>query len=155
MQMMPIPMPFFAPSGSNGSGDPNASNASAAQRSVFSNPYNAPFLYSALSQDLQGQGQTQTGSSMGALGLNGNQMGLLMLATQRPMGIGSGQLSGARPGASSDPRQSRGKPTTQPASGAQRTTAGPGGLAARYFNRMGPRSPYPQSYYNRQNRYFP
>ena len=78
------------------------------------------------------------------------QMGLMMMATQNPNGIGSGQLSGAR----SSRTQSRPKAPAQPVA---RThfTSGPAGLAAHYFNRGGPRSSIPQSYYNRQTRYFP
>jgi hypothetical protein len=154
--MMPIPMPFFAPSGSNGSSDPSAAGAPAAQSNVFSNPYNAPFLYNSMLPGLQGQGQTQTGLSTNSLGMAGTQMGMLMLATQRPMGIGSGQLSGTGSGGGGDSRKSRAKTTaTQQASGRSRTALQPGGLAARYFNRTGPRSAYPQNYYGRQSRYFP
>jgi len=81
------------------------------------------------------------------------QQGLMMLAGQSQMlGIGSGQLSGVRPG-SAGPSQGR---TAQTASSKSRGSASqPGGLAARYFHRNAPVTRYPQGFYNRQNRYFP
>jgi hypothetical protein len=91
------------------------------------------------------------------MGLSPAQLGLLMLSTQQPLGIGSGRLSGARGGPSpgSDPRAERGPATARHAGDRARTQAQPGGLASRYFNRSSPRSPYPQNYFQRQNRYFP
>ena len=78
-----------------------------------------------------------------------NQMGML--------GIGSGQMSGVRPGAG--PARGRTKQQLPRSRGARRRT--PGGLAARYFNRtISVNRPVnvsriPQSYYTRQNRYYP
>lgn len=166
LEMMPIPMPLFTPAPSSNSGNPaTASGGPPTPANIFSNPYASPFLYSSMLPGLQAQAQTgsstlqaqtQTGSSTSPMGMLPAQMGLMMLATQRPMGIGSGQLSGARPGPGSDPRPSRNKTTARQAIGRSRgSSAQPGGLAARYFNRIHPHSPYPQSYYNRQNRYFP
>jgi hypothetical protein len=73
---------------------------------------------------------------------------MMMMATQNPNGVGSGVMSGAR----SSRTQGRAKP---PASTRARTVSGPAGLAAHYFNRRGPHTAIPQSYYNRQTRYFP
>jgi hypothetical protein len=88
---------------------------------------------------------------------SGNQMAAMMLANQMGAGgIGSGQLSGVRPG----PGQAKGL-TKQPAAKSRGTTATPGGLAVRYFNRTTSVnrpvnvSRVPQSFYTRQNRYYP
>jgi len=81
------------------------------------------------------------------------QQGLMMLAGQSQMlGIGSGQLSGVRPGSAGPSRGGR----AQQASLKPRGSANqPGGLAARYFHRSAPVARYPQGFYSRQNRYFP
>src|SRR5262249_14732760 len=137
-----------------------------APSNVFANPYAAPLLYSSmlpgLGNQLSAQGQTAStassmGGSMNPMSLGSTQMGLWMLANQRPMGIGSGQLGGARSAPGGDPRSSRGQQATtaREAHGQVRTSPPPGGLAARYFNRTTARVPYPQKYYSRQNRYFP
>ncbi len=72
-----------------------------------------------------------------------------MLATQNTGGVGSGRMGGARTGTQNSAT------ATSAATTKRRSANRPGGLAARYFNRVAPRAPYPQSYYNRQNRYFP
>jgi len=101
---------------------------------VFANPMAAPMFY--------GNG----------FGMTPQQQGLMMLAGQsQMMGIGSGQLSGVRP---SPGGSSRGR-TAQQASAKRGSASVPGGLAARYFHRTAPVTRYPQSYYSRQNRYFP
>jgi hypothetical protein len=86
-----------------------------------------------------------------------NQIAAMMLANQMGMtGIGSGQLSGVRPGVG----QSKGN-TKQAATKPRGTMATPGGLAGRYFNRTtSVNRPVnvrriPQSYYTRQSRYYP
>jgi hypothetical protein len=87
-----------------------------------------------------------------------NQIAAMMLANQMggATGIGSGQLSGVRPGAG----QSKGL-TKQAATKSRGTMATPGGLAGRYFNRTtSVKRPVnvnriPQSFYTRQNRYYP
>lgn len=156
MPLMPLAMPFFAPSGSNPAADlTGLPSANTAPSNLFANPYAAPLLYSSmlpgLGNQLSAQGQTAStagvmGGAMSPMSLGATQMGLMMLATQRPTGTGPG----------GDRRPARGQATTaRQANGRVRTAPPPGGLAARYFNRTGPRSPYPQSYYNRQNRYFP
>jgi len=104
---------------------------------IFANPLAAPMLYGSPYPITQ------------------RQAGLMMLAGQSQQmlgGIGSGQLSGVRPGMGG---QSRGR-TAQPTASRPQGSAGrPGGLAARYFNRTITTNRYPQSYYNRQTRYFP
>ena len=87
-----------------------------------------------------------------------NQIAAMMLANQMggATGIGSGQLSGVRPG----PGQSKAL-AKQAATKPRGTMATPGGLAGRYFNRTtSVKRPVnvnriPQSYYTRQNRYYP
>ena len=101
---------------------------------MFRNPMAAPLLYSGLYQ------------------MSPNQTGALMLATQAGMlGIGAGQLSGVRPGNA----QSLGRPGQQTAAKPRGTASQPGGLATRYFNRTATVHRYPQSYYKRENRYYP
>jgi len=86
------------------------------------------------------------------MGLSPNQMGMMMLAsTPQMMGMGSGQLSGVRPGAG--PGQGIGSQLTGVR--VRGSAAQPGGLAASYFNRTTKISRSPQSYFNRQTRYFP
>jgi hypothetical protein len=111
-----------------GSFGPNGMNG------MFRNPMAAPLLYSSLYP------------------MTPNQTGALMLATQAGMmGIGSGQISGVRPGNA----QSRGR-SAQPTAAKPRGTASqPGGLATRYFNRTATVNRYPQSYFKRENRYYP
>jgi hypothetical protein len=167
MPMMALSLPFFANSAANGSANAGglAGATTAAPSNLFANPYAAPLVYGSmlpgLGNQATAQGQTASDTSagtlgtsmgLGAMGVGGTQLGLMMLATQRPLGIGSGQLGGARSGPGSDRQASR-NPAT--AGRGPRPAPHPGGLAARYFNRTGPRSPYPQNYYNRQNRYFP
>jgi hypothetical protein len=97
----------------------------------FMNPMNAPFLYGSMFPMTQ------------------QQAGFMMLAGQAQMyGIGSGQLSGVRPGAA------RGR-QVQPAARNRGSASTPGGLAARYFNRTTARVRVPQAFYNRQNRHYP
>jgi hypothetical protein len=80
------------------------------------------------------------------------QAGVLMLAGQAQMlGLGSGQLSGVRPGAVGAARGRQ----TQPSARNRGSAGQPGGLAARYFNRTIQKVRVPQGFYNRQNRYYP
>jgi hypothetical protein len=86
-----------------------------------------------------------------------NQIAAMMLANQMgTTGIGSGQLSGVRPGVGRSKDQAK-----LAALKSRGTTATPGGLAMRYFNRTtSVNRPVnvrriPQSYYTRQNRYYP
>jgi hypothetical protein len=102
---------------------------------IFANPMAAPMLYGSMYP------------------MNQRQMGLMMLAGQsQALGIGSGQLSGVRPGPNG---QWPGRKAPQAAAKPRGSASQPGGLAARYFHRSAPVTRYPQSYYNRQNRYFP
>ena len=104
---------------------------------VFMNPMAAPYLL---------------GYPMSA-----NQIGGMMMMNQMGAnGLGSGQLSGVRPGAN----QARSR-VKQPPAKTKGTTTTPGGLASRYFNRtVSVNRPanvnrIPQNYYTRQNRYYP
>jgi hypothetical protein len=102
---------------------------------VFNNPMATPFLYNSLFP----MGSNQTTAAM----LLANQAGML--------GMAAGQLSGARP----INAQSRAR-SAQPAAAKPRGTAStPGGLASRYFNRTATVNRFPQSYYKRENRYYP
>jgi hypothetical protein len=102
--------------------------------SVFRNPMASPLLYSSLYP------------------MGGSQATALMLASQTGMlGIGSGQLSGVRPGNA----QSRARSAQQTNAQTRGKASQPGGLATRYFNRTATISRYPQSYYKRDNRYYP
>jgi hypothetical protein len=166
--IMPIPlaMPIPNPAYSNGAANSGFDvGGTPVQGNIFANPYAAPFFYSSLLPGSSGLGTTTsalsstsgssttpttTSTARGGGGLGAMQMGLLMMATQNPNGVGSGQMSGAR----SSRTQSRAKPTAQPTARTH-TSSGPAGLAAHYFNRGGPHSSIPQSYYNRQTRYFP
>jgi len=129
---------------------------------MFNNPWASPMLYGSMFGMSPNQSSSlagTTGSSAGTtasllnpMGLSSNQMGMMMLAsTPQMMGIGSGQLSGVRPG--SGPAQG----TASQATGARARVSAkqPGGLAAHYFNRTTKISRSPQSYFNRQTRYFP
>ncbi len=106
------------------------------------------FLNPIAAQSLFGSGSASSANQIAAMML-ANQMG----ATT---GIGSGQLSGVRPGAA----QLKGL-AKQQAAKPRGTMATPGGLAGRYFNRTTSVtrpvnvSRIPQSYYTRQNRYYP
>jgi hypothetical protein len=119
---------------------------------VFSNPLAAPLLYNSMLPATQPQNlsQAQANTLYGPTGLATTQLGLMLLANQQASGgIGSGRISGTRP----DPRAREGGSSAQ--DGKQRTLARPGGLASRYFNRVGPHSSYPKNYFNRRPRYFP
>ncbi len=107
-------------------------NMSGQLNSLLANPMATPFLY-------------------GGSGMSGNQMAAMVLANQaQSLGFGSGQMSGVRPTLTggAQPR----KPASAKPHGSAST---PGGLAAHYFNRHQTTTRYPQSYYSRQNRYFP
>lgn len=86
-----------------------------------------------------------------------NQIGAMMMMNQMNSGIGSGQISGVRPGT----RQVRGRTKPEPATKPRGTTTTPGGLASKYFHRtVSVNRPVnvnriPPNYYTRQNRYYP
>jgi hypothetical protein len=162
-------IPLFSPAVPNAMSDPTAASVgSSTQNNIMSSPFAAPFIYSSMMQAAQPLGMygTSTASSTastsstttssstaaargGMMGMSTGQLGLLMLATQNNGGVGSGQMSGARPGL---PNAATARTA---ATSKRRSAAKPGGLAARYFNRSGPHTSYPQSYFNRQSRYFP
>jgi hypothetical protein len=101
---------------------------------IYRNPMATPLLYSSLYP------------------MGGSQATALMLASQTGMmGIGSGQLSGVRPGNA----QSRARSVQQTTAQTRGKASQPGGLATRYFNRTATISRYPQSFYKRDNRYYP
>ena len=77
-----------------------------------------------------------------------NTMLYMMMAQQMSGGIGSGQISGVRPG----PAGARQAPATPPAS---RGLGVPSGRAGRYFNRSYDDGGGTSRYYSRQNSYFP
>jgi hypothetical protein len=115
-------------------GQGNAGLGANGMNSVFRNPMAAPYLFGNVYP------------------ISPSDMATMMLARQVGMtGIGSGQLSGVRPGAG----PSRGRSAQQPTAKSRGSASQPGGLAARYFNRPTRASRYPQSYYTRQNRYYP
>jgi hypothetical protein len=105
---------------------------------VFMNPMAAPYLL--------------------GYPMSTNQIGAMMMMNQMgaTTGLGSGQLSGVRPGVN----QGRSR-VKQPPAKTKGTTTTPGGLASRYFNRtVSVNRPanvnrIPQNYYTRQNRYYP
>jgi hypothetical protein len=103
---------------------------------LFMNPMAAPYLF--------------------GVPMSNSQIGGMMLMNQMNGGIGSGQLSGVRPG----PAQMKGR-SKKAADKPRGTASTPAGLAARYFNRtVSVNRPVnvsriPQNYYTRQNRYYP
>jgi hypothetical protein len=115
---------------SNGAMGVNAMNG------VFMNPMAAPYLF--------------------GMPMSNTQIGGMMLMNQMNGGIGSGQLSGVRPG----PAQAKGR-AKKGVEKPRGTASTPAGLAARYFNRtVSVNRPVnvsriPQNYYSRQNRYYP
>ena len=155
-QATPVPVPLFSPAVPSITANPMASAlGSSAPSGIMSSPFAQPFLYSSMwqaTQPLSTSSSTSTGTGRGMGMMNPGQLGLLMLATQQnPGAIGSGTLSGSRPG--SNLRNTSAAGTA--AASKRRTAARPGGLASRYFNRVNPHTTYPQSYFNRQPRYFP
>jgi hypothetical protein len=138
-----MPMP-----GMFGSASPSATDAAAlgvttpqqggmmgtGGNNMFMNPMASPFLYGSMFPMTQ------------------QQQGMMMLAGQAQMlGIGSGRMSGTRPGSPAAPG-TRGR---QLQAGARGSTRTPGGLAARYFNRTTTRARIPQGFYNRPNQHYP
>jgi len=125
---------------------------------MFNNPWATPMLYGSMmgmSANPSSSSASTTGTSaslLNPMGLSPNQMGIMMLATQpQMMGLGSGQRSGVRPGAGS----TQGAPSQLNGVRVRGSAAQPGGLAASYFNRTTKITRNPQSYFNRQTRYFP
>lgn len=145
--------------------DPLGIGGMANQSNMFNNPMAAPLLYSGLmgmtpmrsgssstsSTSLTATAAQSAAASAYSMGLSPQQMGFMMLAsTPQMLGAGAGQLSGVRPGPGSG--QAAGSQMQARARGRAQQ---PGGLAAGYFNRTTKISRNPQSYFNRQTRYFP
>jgi hypothetical protein len=123
--------------GMQGSGNGRGMNA---VNGVFMNPMAAPYML----------GYPMSTTQIG---------GMMMMNQMQNGGIGSGQISGVRPA----PGQQRGRTKPQAPTKAPGTTATPGGLASRYFNRTvavnhpakAKASRVPQNFYTRQSRYYP
>jgi hypothetical protein len=142
--------------GTGAYGQSGALGGVGAQSNLFRNPNAAPLIYGTMLGMTPDQSAAasagQTGSLVNPMGLSANQVGLMMLASTPQMtGIGSGRLSGVRPGAG--PAQGAAQQKT--AATGRGSAPQPGGLAARYFNRTTKTSRIPQSYFNRQSRFFP
>jgi len=94
-----------------------------------------------------------------AMPMTRGQAGLFALSMQqRMLGLGNGQLSGARPATQPDSgtgRAARGSPGTHTTAAHTRDANIPGGQAVRYFNRGTTTASRSQPYYKRQSRYFP
>jgi hypothetical protein len=146
---MTMGMGFMPMPGMFGSASPSATDAAAlgvttpqgggmlgtGANNMFMNPMASPFLYGSMFPMTQ------------------QQTGMMMLAGQAQMlGIGSGRLSGTRPGG---PATGAAKRRMQAVPGARGTANQPGGLAARYFNRLTQKPRSLQSFYNRPNQHYP
>ena len=117
--IMPLPLttPMFASPLPNSASPGTDAGGNPVQGNIFANPYAAPLIYGSMMQgpfgsSLSSSATASTSTSMSSstaasasasaansranMGLGVGQLGLLMLATQNPNGIGSGQLSGAR-----------------------------------------------------------
>jgi hypothetical protein len=106
----------------------------------------------AMTSNQAGSAASQTAASASQMGISPEQMGWMMLATTpQMMGVGGGQISGVRPGASA--AQTASSPSGLGRARGRAPQAG--GLAARYFNRTAKTTRIPQSYFNRQTRFFP
>jgi hypothetical protein len=76
----------------------------------------------------------------------------LLNAQSMAGGLGSGQLSGVRPGPNTPRARSASAYTVEPRT--IRNSDIPGGGASRYFGRLRPNSGTDRSYYNHQGRYY-
>jgi hypothetical protein len=122
---------------------------SATQGGVFSNPLTAPFLYNSMLP--ASQQQSQANALYWPTGLGTAQLGLMLLANQQQAGgLGSGRISGTR-----TDQRTREAASNSTEDSKRRSLARPGGLASRYFNRVGAHTPYPKNYFNRRPHYFP
>ncbi len=166
-QAGPGTVPIFSPLQAMGAGS-SGMGGMGGQSNMFNNPWASPMLYGSMmgmSPNLSGSSTSTTGSSISTtgsststtasslnpMGLSSNQMGMMMLmSSPQTMGMGSGQFGG-RPGAGGA------QGTISQLTGARMrgSASQPGGLAASYFNRTTKISRSPQSYFNRQTRYFP
>ncbi len=171
--IMPLPLttPMFASPLPNSASPGTDAGGNPVQGNIFANPYAAPLIYGSMMQgpfgsSLSSSATASTSTSMSSstaasasasaansranMGLGVGQLGLLMLATQNPNGIGSGQLSGAQ-----SARTQSGARTAAKVTSRARTWSQPAGLAAHYFSRTTSRPQIPQNFYNRPTRYFP
>jgi hypothetical protein len=146
---MTMGMGFMPMPGMFGSASPSATDAAAlgvtspqggmfaaGGNNMFMNPMASPYLYGSMFPMTQ------------------QQTGMMMLAGQAQMlGIGSGRLSGTRPGTPAAGVAKRRQMQSVP--GAHGSANQPGGLAARYFNRMTQKPRSLQGFYNRPNQHYP
>jgi hypothetical protein len=153
--VLPIPFPVYAGNtaglsptdaaalGSSGGG------SGAQMSNMFNNPMAAPFIYGSMFPMQSGTSSTNGG---GLGGMATNQLGLMMMMNQQNGGIGSGQLSGVRPGQKglSGPRNTKSAGAQAPRSMSQ-----PAGLAAHYFSRTTISTPRPRVFYNRPSSHYP
>ncbi|MDR3636711.1 MAG: hypothetical protein P4L84_23105 [Isosphaeraceae bacterium] len=100
----------------------------------YANPYLNPFLNPYMMQT-----QPNVGPQ--------NMLLFMMAAQQMNGGIGSGQISGSRPGPSARPAPTQGAAT--------RAAGIPSGRTARYFNRSYADGGGASRFYGRQESYFP
>lgn len=127
---------------------------SAMQNNLFTNPNSLPLLYGGLG------GLTNSNGSTGLGGLTQSQsLGLMLLMNNSQAAGAAGPRMGTTPtGPTANSSQQRPQTASTSARSNSKTrgrTIQPGGLASRYFNRNHSSNPYPQTYYNRQTRYFP
>ena len=150
-QILPFPFPMYMGNASGLSPTDAAALGTSGNQSgnIFNNPMAAPFIYSSMFPMQSGTGMTSGG---GLSGMATNQLGLMMMANQQMGGIGSGQLSGVRPGPKGQSHSKTGKPED---SQTHRTVSQPAGLAARYFNRTTIVSNKPRVFYNRPSSHYP
>jgi hypothetical protein len=104
---------------------------------MYANPYANPYLNPFLNPYMA---QTPTSAGNAAL--------YLFSAQQANGGIGSGRISGVRPGPSAAPAPAA-------AASNRRVSDTPGASAARYFSRGTPAGAGLGRYYNRQGRHYP
>jgi len=152
-QILPFPFPMYSGSASGLSPTDAAALGTSGNQTgnMFNNPMAAPFLYSSMFPMQQNMTGSTNGGGLG--GMATNQLGLMMLANQSQMGgIGSGQLSGVRPGPGGQSRSRTGKPVDPKT---RRNVSQPAGLAAHYFNRTTISNPKPHVYYSRPSSYYP
>ena len=168
---MPTPTcPLFSPTVPNVMSDPTAAAiGSSTQSNIMSSPFAAPFIYSSMMQAAQplamyGRRRLDrvdhqldddhldptAAGRYGMMGMSTGQLGLLMLATQNNGGVGSGQMSGARPGTQNAATATHGRDRPSAA-----LPPGRAGWRPVTSTATRPRTPYPQSYLQPANSLLP
>jgi hypothetical protein len=124
-----------------GRGSPTAGvNANAAAPGFYGNPYAVPAMNPFLNPY----------ASLYAPATPQNAALYFFAAQQSMGGLGSGQMSGTRPG----PARAAAAPARSPIPEDRRVSDTPGGGAARYFNRSVPGGSIPENRYNRYGKYY-